>query len=99
MGHHIQKQEQTTTTKISSTMSIQYFILFFAAVSALGEPLGRSKDGRKHLDARSSMRLARSVAEEEGGPGKQWLKAVGEMVEKIDSIGKQVEKLVNKTSR
>merc|ERR1712198_33767 len=102
MGHHIQKlPSKQSRLEIFSTMSIQYFVLLFAAVSVLGEPLGRSKDGRKHLDARSAVRHARSEGEE----SEDLVKAVEELVEKIDSIGKQVKKngkkvnkVVNRTS-
>merc|ERR1712168_395220 len=83
MGHHIEKlPSKQPRQEIFSTMSIQYFVLLFAAVAVLGEPLGRSKDGRKDLDARSAMRHARSEGEE-GGEGEALLKAVEEMVEKI----------------
>merc|ERR1712168_1376074 len=102
MGHHIEKlPSKQPRQEIFSTMSIQYFVLLFAAVAVLGEPLGRSKDGRKHLDARSAVRHARSEGEE----SEDLVKAVEELVEKIDSIGKQVKKngkqvkkVINRTS-
>ena len=41
--HHNDYQEPTTTSENFTTMSIQYFVLLFAAASVLGEPLGRFK--------------------------------------------------------
>merc|ERR1712168_1019534 len=88
MGHHIQKQpSKQPRLEIFSTMSTQYFVLLFAAVSVLGEPLGRFKDGRKDLDAKPAVRHARSEGEE-GGEGEELVKAVEEMVEKIDNVEK-----------
>merc|ERR1712189_51544 len=84
--HHIQKQpSKQPRLEIFSTMSIQYFVLLFAAVSVLGEPLGRFKDGRKDLDAKPAVRHARSEGED-GGEGEEFVKAVEEMVERMDKL-------------
>jgi len=91
--HHNDYQEPTNTSENFTTMSIQYFVLLFAAASVLGEPLGRFKDGRK--DMRSAISRAPSKDSEAPEAGKQWMKAVEEMVKKIDSIGKQVDKLAH----
>merc|ERR1712168_182832 len=81
--HDIQKlPSKQPRLKIFSTMSIQYFVLLFAAVSVLGEPLGRSKDGRKNLDARSAMRHARSEGEE-GAEGEELEKAVEDVAKEV----------------
>merc|ERR1712002_840495 len=101
MGHHIQKlPSKQSRLEIFSTMSIQYFVLLFAAVSVLGEPLGRSKDGRKHLDARSAMRHAR-LEGEEGEEGEELLKAVEDVAKKIvkNEISKYLKVLPSRLVR
>merc|ERR1712168_1162779 len=97
MGQHIQKQpSKQPRLEIFSTMSIQYFALLIVAVSVLGKPLGRSNDGRKHLDARSAMRHAQSEGEE--GVAGVLVKAVEEMVEKIDKLANRMSNMSTEIS-